>query len=144
MPAPVSLAVRNLQRGKTLGLPSGQSVARVLGVPPLTPYKISQGPDGQVAQRHGFHVETPLWYYILKEAQVCGQGQRLGPVGSRIVAEVFVGMLELDSGSFLARRPQWTPTLRLSQEEDHKATAPYTMKDLLAFIGDLHPIDGSA
>jgi hypothetical protein len=133
-----SLAARDLLRGKRLGLPSGQSVARVLRLSALTPEEISQSPgrDGQVAKKYGFDVETPLWYYILKEAQVRRRGQRLGPVGSRIVAEVFVGLLELDSGSYLARKPQWTPTLH-PQRKPH-----FTMADLLAFLGEreLNPI----
>jgi len=35
----------------------------------------------------GWHAETPLWYYILREADACTGGHRLGPVGGRIVAE---------------------------------------------------------
>src|SRR5262249_61620241 len=124
--------MRALQRGKMLGLPSGQSVAQVLRLPALTPEQIRQGLDGQVAQKYDFDIETPLWYYILKEAQVYGKGQRLGPVGSRIVAEAFVGLLDLDSGSFRACKPQWRPTL----QQDH-----YAMVDLLQFTGDLQPID---
>jgi hypothetical protein len=138
LPESKSLAMRDLLRSKMLGLPSGQSVARVLRLSALTPDEISQSPgrDGQVAKKYGFDVETPLWYYILKEAQVRGLGQRLGPVGSRILAEVFVGLLELDSGSYLARKPQWTPTLH-PQREPH-----FTMADLLAFLGEreLNPI----
>ena len=43
------------------------------------------------------HKKTPLWYYILKEAQVRRNGEALGPVGSRIVAEVFVGLVHGDN-----------------------------------------------
>jgi hypothetical protein len=53
---------------------------------------------------------TPLWYYILKEAEVAG-GAKLAGVGARIVAEVFLGLLSLDSNSYLARNPRWRPTL---------------------------------
>ena len=135
IPMVQSLARRNLQRGQRLSLPSGQNVAQALRLPALKPEEIGRGPDGQVAKKHGFDVETPLWYYILKEAQVRGESQRLGPVGSRIVAEVFVGLLERDSESFLACNPQWKPILP-SKQKDH-----FTMEDLLRFIGDLNPID---
>jgi hypothetical protein len=39
---------------------------------------------------------TPLFFYILKEAEVMEHGLRLGPVGARIVGEVFVGLLKED------------------------------------------------
>ena len=87
-----SLAVRDLQRGQGVGLPSGEAVARCVGAKPLTP--------GEVGLRAaGWAGETPLWYYILREADVTSAGERLGPVGGRIVAEVMVTLLERDSTS---------------------------------------------
>ena len=134
VPKPNSLAVRNLQRGRSVGLPSGQSVARFMGFKPLAKSKIAQGPDGKVAKKHKFDIESPLWYYILKEAQIQGQGKRLGQVGSRIVAEVFVGLLQADSSSFLARNPEWKPTLPAEKP------GTFTMADLLRFVDDINPI----
>jgi hypothetical protein len=134
VPEPNSLAARNLRRGRSLGLPPGQSVAKRMYFKPLTPDEIAQGPDGAVAREFGFHIESPLWYYILKEAEVQGEGKRLGEVGSRIVAEVFVGLLQGDSSSFLARKPDWKPTLK-SQKP-----GTFTMADLLNFVGELNPI----
>lgn len=134
VPKPSSLAVRNLLRGHSLGLPSGQSVARRMRLKPLTPSEIAQGADGEVAAKHNFHIESPLWYYILKEAQIQNQGKRLGQVGSRIVAEVFVGLLEADSSSFLTRNPNWKPTLPA------QTPGTFTMADLLNFVGDVNPI----
>ena len=83
---------------------------KVPSITPLTPAEIATGPDGAVAAQKGFDTKTPLWYYILKEAQVRGNGERLGPVGARIVAEVFVGLVQGDADSFLSQ-PGWTPTL---------------------------------
>jgi hypothetical protein len=134
VPTPSSLAVRNLLRGRKVGLPSGQSVARLMRFTPLTEDQISQGPDGAVAKKHNFHIETPLWYYILKEAQVQGRGKHLGQAGSRIVAEVFVGLLKEDSNSFLARKPMWKPTLPA------KESGKFTMADLISYVGDINPI----
>lgn len=134
VPPPNSLAVRNLLRGRSVGLPSGQNVARFMKFQPLTPSEIAQDPDGVVAAKHGFHIESPLWYYILKEAQIQGKGQRLGQVGSRILAEVFVGILESDSSSFLVRNPDWKPIL------PSQIRGTFTMADMLNFVGDVNPI----
>jgi len=134
VPQPSSLAVRNLHRGRSMGLPSGQSVARFMKLKSLNKSDIAQGPDGAVAKKHQFHVESPLWYYILKEAQIQGKGKRLGEVGSRIIAEVFVGLLEADSSSFLARNPDWKPILPAAKP------GTFTMADLLKFVGDINPI----
>ena len=87
-----SLAVRDLERGQGVGLPSGEAVAAYLGEKALTP-----GEVGGAAERSPGH--TPLWYYILREADVRGGGSRLGPVGARIVGEVLIGLLDLDPTS---------------------------------------------
>ena len=81
-----------------LGLPSGQDVAEAMAdqEPADARTEIATGPDGAVAKQHGLHTQTPLWYYILKEAEVRKDGERLGPVGARIVAEVFVGLVHGD------------------------------------------------
>jgi hypothetical protein len=52
---------------------------------------------------------TPLWYYILKEAEILCDGKKLGPVGGRIVAEVFIGLLLGDKLSYLNVVPRWEP-----------------------------------
>jgi hypothetical protein len=99
-----SLANRDLQRGMAVGLPSGETVAEALGVPALSPEEVGLGD-------HGWAGETPLWFYILKEADVLHDGDRLGPVGGRIVGEVLVGIIDADPGSFRSVDPAWTPTL---------------------------------
>jgi hypothetical protein len=134
---PSVLAVRNLIRGSRLGLPTGQAVAEAMEVTPLTPAQVA--PQGNqvvtpVLRRHGFDEETPLWYYILREARLQGGGNRLGEVGSRIVAEVFFGLLEGDPNSFLSKRPDWTPTLPSAVPND------FTMVDLLRFVDEINPI----
>ncbi len=138
MPDPASLAARNLLRGRSLGLPSAQSIARFLDIEPLTPDEIAQGPDGAIAARHNLHVETPLWYYILKEAQIDGKGKRVGTLGSIIVAETFFALLRADSSSFLRRKQGWTPTLPSAKADT------FTMADLLRFVDDINPIGDAA
>jgi hypothetical protein len=130
-----SLAVRNLLRGQSVGLPPAQSITRFLEYEALSPDEIaSSGKDGEIAAKHNLHIETPLWYYVLKEAQLKTGGRRLGRLGSRILAEVFVGLLECDSSSFLVRKPGWKPTL------PGKTPQEFTMADVLEFAGDLNPI----
>lgn len=97
-----SLAVRDLQRGQGVGLPSGESVARHIGVSPLNA-------DQTGLASAGWHDETPLWFYILREAAVLEEGNRLGPVGARIVADVLFGLIHADRNSFLHSGDEWRP-----------------------------------
>jgi hypothetical protein len=133
-----SLPFRNLKRGVLLGLPSGQDVAKAMKIQnPLTPAEIAKGTDGAVAKKHGLHEHTPLWYYILKEAEQRGGSKKLGPVGATIVAEVFVGLVHGDHQSYLwLKGKDWKPTL------PSKTPGDFTMADLLRFVGDISPIDG--
>ena len=81
--------------------------------------------------RASFVESTPLFYYILKEAQLREDGLRLGPVGARIVAEVFIGLLQLDPDSYLSVQPNWLPTV-----PTHGGTPQsFRMIDFLTFAG---------
>jgi hypothetical protein len=129
-----SLAVMNLRRGAKMQLPCAQDVARFMGVDALTAEQIGDDtPDGKAARKHGLHERTPLWYYILKEAHLTQRGNRLGPLGSLIVAETFVGLLDGDPTSILGRNPTWQfgepiPGLVLPG-----ADRGFTFADLVAF-----------
>ena len=101
-----SLAVRDLERGQGVGLPSGEAVACFLDEEPLTTQEIG-------AVKTGWSGETPLWYYILREADVRGSGNQLGPVGGRIVGDVLVGLLNLDSTSVRQAPVGWQPRASL-------------------------------
>jgi len=103
-----SLAVRDLQRGQGVGLPSGEAVARHFGIAPLSAEQVGIASTG-------WHGETPLWYYILREADACTGGHRLGPVGGRIVTEVLVGLIDADATSFRRNSRDWRPQKTLSQ-----------------------------
>jgi hypothetical protein len=125
---PSSLALRNLERGVAFGLPSGQEVATALGLQPLADEELVIGravadspkkPITQVAS--GFAGNAPLWTYILSEAQLtswehAGHGLaiddipiKLGPVGGRLIAEVFAALLVGDPTSYLHAEPAFAP-----------------------------------
>jgi hypothetical protein len=119
-----SLAVRNLLRGKALGLPSGQAVATAVGATPLT-----NGQLGLSGPR--WEAQAPLWFYILKEAARQPQnGRRLGPVGGLIVAEVLLGLLKHDSTSFVNADTPWKPLRPIAP-----AAGKFGIVDLLEFAG---------
>ena len=124
LPRLVSLAQRNLLRGLRLGLPSGQTVARAMGIEPLSARELDLE---SVAPSFAEH--APLWYYVLREAGVRCDGRRLGPVGGRIVAEVLIGLLAGDPLSYLNVAPGWRPELRGARRGD------FSMPDLIRFAG---------
>jgi hypothetical protein len=124
-----SLASRNLMRHVNFGIPSGQAIARVMGAPVLTPAQLAD------FARFGMEKNTPLWCYILKEAELFEQGLRLGPVGGRIVGEVFIGLLQADKDSYVSVNRNWTPTLSSAKRGDFEIT------DLLKFAGVVHPLN---
>jgi hypothetical protein len=119
---PQALPQRNLLRQVTWSLPSGQSIAAAMGVTPLADADLDE------LQPYGFQSSTPLWYYVLKEAQLVEDGLHLGPVGGRIVAEVLIGLLQSDTASYVVQKPKWTPTLT-------SAGTSFRMKDFLTFAG---------
>ena len=121
---PTSLAQRNLLRAITWEIPSGQRVAGRMNAPVLAAGDLTDMAD------LGFGDNTPLWVYILREAEVMADGLHLGPVGGRIVAEVFLGILEEDDESYLAADPSWQPSLPAADRD-----AGFRMTDLLTIAG---------
>lgn len=120
---PPSLALRTLARGAAIRLPTGQAVRDALGEDdiPRTPGGVADDPWGPL-RKAGLDGDTPLWYYILLEAQLGlglaagreatrkrgGFGATLGKVGSRLVAEVIAASLQEDPTSFVRRHgPDW-------------------------------------
>jgi hypothetical protein len=126
-----SLPSRNLMRHVNFGIPPGQAIAKRMGVPALTPTQLDD------LKPFDMDKSTPLWFYILKEAEVMEKGLRLGPVGSRIVGEVFIGLLKADETSYLSAQPRWKPVLPAARRGDFRIT------DLLTFAGVVPPLDAA-
>jgi hypothetical protein len=119
------LAVRNTLRGKHVGLPSGQQVARAMRVNVLSNATLGMTNDP------GWGGEAPLWFYILKEAELPPyNGERLGPVGGRIMAETLVGLLQRDPNSYLYLNAAWKPAPPIAP-----ATGKFEFVDILKYAG---------
>lgn len=122
---PTSLATRNLLRHITWEIPSGQEIAAEMGESPLSAADLSDITDVApiLAGR------TPLWLWVLREAELIADGAHLGPVGGRIVAEVLIGLIELDPASMMSD-PGWRPTL-----PSRLGTGEFDMVDMLTIAG---------
>ena len=152
---PISLAQRNLLRSIDMSLPTGQDVARAMGLEPMDDDEIiiqkavdkdDIDPEDPVTPilkvaSGAFKGKCPLWTYVLAEAAahqipvvipvtLPASGEvirintpQLGPVGGRIVAEVFLGLMFGDPTSMLSTNPSWTPA----------GGADYTLKDFVAY-----------
>jgi hypothetical protein len=129
--SPANLAIRNLLRGKALGLPWGEAVAKRMGLIPLSAEEIGIGDlgldDKWVAEFNG---RTPLWFYVLREARITNGGERLGPVGGRIVAETILGLFVADPFSYVNIEPAWTPA---SQAAIPQQGGDFELADLIRF-----------
>jgi hypothetical protein len=118
------LAQRTLLRSKRYGIPSGQDVARAMGIPVLSNQKLGLNKN----KYPDFNGEAPLWWYMLAESQLKENGTRLGPVGGRIIAEVFLNILAVDPDSYLNAPEPFTPSVEHTGPE-------FTIGDFLAFAG---------
>src|SRR5204863_2267180 len=122
--------------GARLKLPSGQKVAEKLGFEVLHGAVLQKGPEAETLEKYGFLEDTPLWYYILKEAELLGKDRRLGPTGSKLIADVIMTALTADPDSYLSvtkdKETKWAPTLPGS--EISTGPTDYSMSDLVNFV----------
>ena len=129
-----NLAFRNLTRAKMLRLASGQKMvahlrSRGVTVKALTKPQLRNGDGGAslaeltVAQRNALLTNTPLWFYVLREAEL--NNGKLKGVGARIVAETFHRAMQGSTFS-IVRDPTWRPTLGPD-------SSTFRMVDLLLF-----------
>jgi len=123
-----SIVARNLLRGHACGLPCAEDIAEQIGI--KEPERLSQAQIGIESQLLTGH--TPLWYYILKEAE-CNNG-KLGPVASVIIAETLVGLIKESPHSILNEK-SWKPKYGPRADE-----GTFEMADLLVFAEVVDPI----
>jgi hypothetical protein len=152
-----SLAARNLKRGYNFSLPSGQDIAKALGVTQHPPLRFGERllsfkdmPEMPTTDAANLEKNTPLWLYILAEAQAnlanpdgsfdmktedgvsvvdkdSNDGTQLGPVGGRILMEVFFGLLDDDKQSYFHDK-SWTSVVK-------PGPGPILLWDVLRFVG---------
>ncbi len=141
-----SLATRNLLRGYKLRLPTGQAVATRINVPVLAADDLLavitanaqqaglSAADQTALSAAGFETRTPLWFYILAEAEFQENGMRLGPVGGTLVAEVLIGLVRRSADSIFNLGPDWNP-FRLREEMQRPMNPNYHLTALLRLAG---------
>jgi hypothetical protein len=134
------LARRNLRRGYRLNVPMAQDCIASLaaaGVAPFRTLTAEQIKDGSQTRQDAvaagdFDTATPLWFYVLKEAEVLGCGERLGPLGSHLVAQTLVGLVANDPNSY------WNaPGGRWSPDQFDAANPVDSLEDVARFCGML-------
>jgi hypothetical protein len=143
-----NLPHRNLIRSRQVGLCSGEALAKFYSIPAVAPGQIEpdaskrdlyeQNERPHPGEAHKF--ETPLWYYILREAELTnGPGpnaSKLGPLGSRLVAEVIVGAIAYAPLS-VAKESSWSSTIPGALSDpgppsDH-------LRNIIRWVNDLPP-----
>lgn len=105
------LAARNLRRGYRLNLPSAQACLAGLRAHDGITLPVLSAADMQTGDA-AFDHQTPLWFYVLKEAEVLGEQERLGPLGSLLVADTLTGLVHNDPASHVnssEQGPDWHP-----------------------------------
>ena len=143
--APPPLPEMTLLRGSRIGLPSGQEACRAAGVQSLKSAQVGFDDEGsEFLRRRGLNERTPLWYYLLREAEVLGirrfrGGECLGPLGSRIMAEVLLGALNADPEHYLNVDPDWTP-LTVAFAGSSEPRRLDSLRRFLAFAKDRHSL----
>lgn len=143
----LSLATLDLLRGASLGLPCGGAAAvaaaaagAVGGPPPLTlddfGLALPREAGGAGLDPAAVPADVPFLLYVLTEAAVRSAGERLGPLGGRIQAEVILAALARDRRS-VVHAPGWVSPLT--------GAAGVRMVDLINFVeGDLPVADPAA
>ena len=129
-----NLALRNLTRAKMVRLATGQQMVAFLkskgvNLTKLTNAQVRDGNNGvsldslTPEQRTRLLQRTPLWFYLLREAEF--NGGKLKGVGARIVAETFHRAMEGSTHS-IVRDEDFKPSLGPNNQT-------FRMTDLLFF-----------
>ncbi len=125
-----NLIQRNLIRSSQVGLCSGEELAAFYGIPALTPTQVDPDPAAWPLYGGADAFRTPLWYYLLKEAEAQGQPKgSLGKLGSRLIGEVILGAIAWGDHSVFNEK-HWTPKLPLATK------GKVTLADIATYIAD--------
>lgn len=101
-----NLAARNLLKGHINNLPHAQALIDAINtstsysISPLSKSELVSGKTGQALADTGFTETTPLWFYILKEAEMRCDGNRLGELGTVLAADTLLGLVINDPHSY--------------------------------------------
>ena len=142
-----NLAFRNLRRARLVRLATGQQMVQFMkqkgvNVTKLTKAQIRDGQNGADlslltgAQRDAMLKNTPLWFYILREAEF--NAGKLKGVGARIVVETFHRAMEGSAHSIVrdtAFKPSLGPDNKTFRMVDLLLFAFKGQKNLLAPLG---------
>lgn len=142
----INLVEKNFLRGLKYGLPSGQTIARALGIeevdwkplhfffystsPAATKPKFPEAEGLSIKQ---FQENTPLYYYVLAEAKQKANGNHLGPLGAHIVKNVLLALLVSDPNSYINQHLGWTP-----DQVKVNPSGNFSMADFLQMAGIFH------
>jgi hypothetical protein len=129
------ITVRNLLRGLAFSLPCGEEVARLMEEDALGYTELTTGPHAPLLDAEPIKGQTPLWFYVLKEAKERGTAGKLGRVGSRIVAETLFSLVRHSAHSIL-KDTAWRP----AYGREVAGVVEFKMVDLLHAAGVVDPI----
>ena len=150
---PGELPVRTLQRSAWMRVATGQDIISALKWKDkeLTSKQLlgkkcckDQSPDkaGEALRDAGLLQKTPLFFYVLREAEVLGCGKHLGPVGSQIVADVIEGAFRFDPDWDWKVRNTWRPPeWKFPSGEPRRIE---WMGDLVELLGDCRRSDSAS
>ena len=133
-----NLIHRNLIRSQQVGLCCGEDLAAAYGLPALTPAEIEPSAHKRpLFQQDGADFRTPLWYYILREAESNGTStsSKLGPLGSRLVGEVILGAIHWGEFSVLKETAAGTWTSKLLKKLNGTSGTEVKFLDLAHYAG---------
>ncbi|WP_158284735.1 peroxidase family protein [Oricola cellulosilytica] len=139
---------RDLARGYLRGLPNSQYLAAMFGVPHLSRSELIGDDRSGLRGMYGASIknplqeadfdaigaladDTPLEWYLLREAEVQNGGRRLGALGSAIIADILFSLLD--------RAAEQPPRqLGFWKRQIFGETHPATMRGIIRYVDAEH------
>lgn len=130
--ATLSLALIDLTRGQTMGMPGGIALARHVRESTGTPLQVlsvdQMKSDGFGLPENYNRDDVPLLLYLAHESVIEHQGTVLGFLGSLIVGETIIGLVDRDHDGIL-HEGNWHFHSRITNSHE------VSMRDVLNYIG---------